>query len=883
MSLAPGVRFGVYEVCELIGAGGMGEVYRARDTRLNRDVALKTLPHLFSLDPDRLVRFKREAQVLASLNHSNIASIFGFEESEGVQALVLELIEGPTLADRIAQGPLPLDEALLHARQIADALEAAHAQGIVHRDLKPANIKIRTDGTVKVLDFGLARALAADASSPVAAQLPTITSPAATQLGTILGTAAYMSPEQARGKVADKRSDIWAFGGVLYEMLTGKRAFDGDDVSDTVANVLKREPDWGALPATIPSAVRRVLRRCLEKDPRHRFHDIADARLDLDEKEVPDAAAPAPVASRFLNPERVVWTLLAAALAVGLAYSLLRERPAAQVLRFQIDAPQKGFFGSSSGIGRADGTSGGTFSPDGTQLVFVATDQSGRTLLWLHRLDSFMARPLAGTDDALLPIWSPDGRFIAFFAGSKLRKLDPVNGSIQTICDVPGVPRGGTWGSRDVIVVSSGQPARLTQVSAHGGTVAPVQMESAASQARAAVWPSFLPDGVHFLYWTRISTDGLPALSVASIEPGFAPKRLVASDSNGAFAPPGLLVFMRGDTLMQQHFDPDSLELTGDATPIAENVLRNTGIGRADFSLSATGALMFRSTSNMANQFAWFDRAGKMLETVGPRGSYRTPDLSPDGKRLAYTDITQGDIWIFDLVRQTSSRFTASPGSETAPAWFPDGTKIAYRSDQGGLFEKDVSGTGTERRLLNENISGPSQVSPDSKWLLYFATPLGQSMDIFVLPTVGPRTPMAIVHTQFPEMEPQFSPDGRWLAYASSETGRNEIYVQPFPTTGSRWPVSNKGGRQPLWRADGKELFFVADDRRFYAVDISQKTGSFDYGVPHFLFEMRANVFNTRNSYIPSPDGQRFLVNTILEEDDAPIKVVHNWQAALKK
>ena len=442
MVLASGVRLGVYVLRVQIGAGGMGEVYQAHDARLNRDVALKILPESFALDPDRLARFRREAQVLASLNHPNIASIYGFEESDGVHALVLELVEGPTLADRIAEGPVTIEEALPIARQIADALEAAHAQGIVHRDLKPANIKIRPDGTVKVLDFGLAKALSDDRTPGSVTQSPTMTSPALTQLGIILGTAAYMSPEQARGRPADKRSDIWAFGAVLYEMLAGRRAFDGDDTSYTLANILKSEPEWKALAPDTPARVRRVLRRCLEKDPKSRTHDIADVRLDLDDSDLPVAAPPLPAAPRFLNRERVAWALLVAALTGSLAYSLVRKSPGSPVVRFQIDPPANGFFGSSSGIGRLDGTSGGTISPDGTQIAFVATEKPERTQLWVRRMDAFTPRPLAGTENGLLPFWSPDGRWLGFFADGKVKRIDMSDGSIQTIADASGVPRG---------------------------------------------------------------------------------------------------------------------------------------------------------------------------------------------------------------------------------------------------------------------------------------------------------------------------------------------------------------------------------------------------------------------------------------------------------
>ena len=469
--MRPVSRLGVYEVRELIGAGGMGEVYRGHDIKLNRSVALKILPDTFAQDPDRLGRFRREAQVLASLNHPNIGSIFGFEESDGIHALVLELVEGPTLADRIADGRLSLDEAMPIARQIADALAAAHSQGIVHRDLKPANIKCRPDGTVKVLDFGLAKAVIDDMASASVTLSPTLTSPALTQMGIILGTAAYMSPEQARGKPADKRSDIWAFGAVLYEMLTGKPAFAGDDVSDTLANILKTEPDWNALPAGTPSTIVRALRRCLEKDPNRRTHDISDAQLDLEEKENSVAATLAFTKPRLLTVERVAWFLLAASLAGVLAYIALRTTPPPAVVRFQIDPPEEGSFGSTSGIGRADGTSGAMLSPDGTRLAFVATGKNGRSEIWLRRLDSFTSRPLSGTGDVLMPFWSPDSRSIGFFAAGKLKRIDTTDGSIETITDAAGVPRGASWGSRDVIVFSVGTPPILARVSAGGGEV----------------------------------------------------------------------------------------------------------------------------------------------------------------------------------------------------------------------------------------------------------------------------------------------------------------------------------------------------------------------------------------------------------------------------
>ena len=439
--------------------------------------------------------------------------------------------------------------------------------------------------------------------------------------------------------------------------------------------------------------------------------------------------------------------------------------------------------------------------------------------------------------------------------------------------------RGASWGSAEVIVFTAGTPPQMARVSARGGEVTPFAVAGAAVRG----WPSFLPDGRRFLFLGRFGSDDAASLMVGSIDPGSTATRVVTSDSNGAFVPPGLLVFARGASLLQQRFDPDRLTVTGEATPIVEEVFYNPGVGRADFSVSPSGVLAFRSASNRSNQFAWFDRAGRQLETIGAPGNYRTHDLSLDGTRLVYADNNLGDIWIVDLARQTSSRFTAEPGTETAPVWFPDGTKIAYRSNQGGLFEKAVSGTATAVQLLKDQVNGPMQVSRDGKWIVYFmVTPEGMQ-DIYVLPTSGDRVPKVIVQSPFPDVEPQISPDMRWLAYASRETGRNEVYVQPFPPTGQRWQVSSSGGRQPQWRADGRELYFVGDDRRFHAVDVADNARSFEYGVPKFLFEMDANTFNSRNSYVASRDGQRFLVNMLLGADDAPISVVQNWQTGLGK
>ena len=697
----------------------MGEVYRARDTRLGRDVAIKILPAAFAGDRDRLARFKREAQVLASLNHPNIASIYGFESEGGVEALVLELVEGPTLADRIAAGAFSLAEALAVAHQIADAVAAAHDAGVVHRDLKPANVKVRDDGVVKVLDFGLAKVADGHrAGARSATESPTITTPAMTAAGIILGTAAYMSPEQAKGRPADRRSDIWAFGCVLYEMLTSRRAFEGEDVSDTLASILRSEPDWSALPAGTPATVQRVLRRCLEKDPGRRYHAIADARLDLAEPDVP-AKAPAVAGPSVLRHERVAWALLTAALVGGLVY-LARPLPApssAPEVRFTLAPPDKAFYGSVGGL--TGGLSGATISPDGTRLVFVATDASGRTSLWLRLLESKAARALADTDGAALPFWSPDGRSIGFFAAGKMKSADATTGAVRAITDA-NLSRGGSWGSRGVIVFSRGNPPELARVSADGGVVTTIPGDSPVG---LSIWTQFLPDGRHFLYWRR-GPDG-PAIGIASIEPGFTPRVLVRSDTAGVVVLPGTLIFARGETLLQQRIDLARLEISGEATPVNEQVFISPGAGVADFSVSASGALVYRPGTSAPNQFAWLDCSGRQIQTLGVPGSFRCIALSPDGRRLAYEDSNKGDIWILDLDRQTPSRFTSDPGVEACPAWFPDGSKIAYRSDVPGVFEKDTSGTTGARLLFSSLINGPSQVTRDGKWLLFFWVPPG--------------------------------------------------------------------------------------------------------------------------------------------------------------
>jgi Tol biopolymer transport system component len=889
MSLAPGVRLGRYEIVALIGAGGMGEVYRARDGNLTRDVALKILPELFARDPERRARFTREANVLATLNHPNIAAIYGFESSADVPALVLEMVEGPTLADHIERGPIPTDEALPIARQMADALEAAHAQGIVHRDLKPANVKVRDDGTVKVLDFGLAKAIAADSAPAVVAASPTITSPAATAMGTIMGTAAYMSPEQARGRAVDKRSDIWSFGAVLYEMLTGRRAFDGEDVSDTLANVLKREPDWTALPPDTPPAIERVLRRCLTKDPRLRTHDVADIRIDLDDRFPAAEVAAGDRSGRLKVFERLAWIGVALAFATLAGFAWWRGRPVEPlpqpVLRFQIQPPDKHSFGALGGPGYGFVTPS-ALSPDGTRIVFYAEDATGKGSLWLRALDSFDARQLPGTGEGIQPFWSPDNQGIGFFAARKLYRLDLATGERREICPVTGNVRGGSWSRTGSIVYATTNPLGLMRVASQGGKPAPIRLSGEEDQRGPVSWPSFLPDGRTFLYSARTKEGAVATIFRASIESDTDARKVVTSDTQAVFVAPGYLLFGRDTQLLRQAFDVETGQVSGDAVVVVDRLRMMTQIARGEFSASNTGLLAYRSGLDASNQFTWVDRKGEPRGTVGAPGRYRTSAVSPDERRLVYTDLADDNLKLLDLRSQITTVLTSEPGIETAPVWSTDGKYVYYRSDNGGVFRKEADGTSGPVKVLDAVINGPCQFVKDptlGSLLLFFGIlPNQTSMDILILPLNGPPSPRAIVATPSADVEPQVSPDGKWLAYSSSETDAYEVYVSPFPPAGQKGlRISRTGGRQAMWRADSRELFFVSDARKFYAVRIPESGPASDI-VPEFLFDLHANVSNTRNSYVPSPDGQRFLVNMVLDTKDAPINVISNWPAGIK-
>jgi eukaryotic-like serine/threonine-protein kinase len=896
--LNSGTKLGPYDITGAIGKGGMGEVYRAHDSKLGRDVALKVLPEAFARDAERMARFQREAKLLASLSHPNIAAIYGFEDSGSTRALVMEMVEGPTLADRIRTGPIPTDETLRIARQIADALEYAHERGIVHRDLKPANVKVTQDDAVKVLDFGLAKAVEGDASSIDISTSPTITR-MATQAGVLLGTAAYMSPEQAKGKPVDRRADIWAFGCVLYEMLTAKHAFGGETVTDTLAAVIRAEPDWSRLRAGTPIRVRVLLQRCLQKDPKQRLRDIGDARISLDEvlSGAPDPAlAGAPQAAAPRWRRALPWAVAALLLVTlgPIAYLYFRQSPppAGRPMRWEIPLPQKTVMGTTGAF---------ALSPDGRQLAFAAAGSDGVNRIWIRPLDSLEAYPLPGTEASSFPpfFWSPDSRFVAFGADGKLNKVEVSSGTVQTICDLPAAVVGGSW-NRDGTIIVGQAPGRVTRVPAGGGTPTTVNVE-ASNMEPAELFPSFLPDGRHFFFasFTYLQSTGSVFVGSLDANHGQTLKSLGTHIESNYVAPSdgsGQVLFVRDGSLVAQPFDTRRLELTGEPVTVAEHV--GTFGSYGFFSVSNNGVLVYRSGSQEQSlQLSWFDRQGHALGTVGEPKTFLSAALSPDGTRVAFASLASvkdepSGLWLLDISRGTSARFTFGHYAGS-PVWSPDATRIAFSSRIDDLAVESASGAEDERLLAkSDEALSPTSWSHDGRFLLYTAQPqeASKKTSIWVLPLEGDEKPRTLLRTNFNEQDGHFSPDGHWIAYTSDETGRNEIYVRAFSPSiteaasdaGGARLISSNGGTEPRWRGDGRELFYRAADGKLMAAEVSLAP-ELRVGIPKALFQMPSEGGPSSGStWSVTSDGQRFLL-PVPRSENTPFTVVLNWQAALKK
>jgi serine/threonine protein kinase len=863
----------------------MGEVYRATDANLKRQVAIKVLPHAVATDPERLARFQREAEVLAVLNHPNIAHIYGVERSGGAFALVMELVEGATLADRIAQGALPPAEALPLAKQIAEALEAAHEHGIVHRDLKPTNIKVRSDGAVKVLDFGLAKALEPMGAATASASISPTLSLHATQAGIILGTAAYMSPEQAAGRPVDKRSDLWAFGVVLLEMLTGRQVFDGKTVSHVLAAVLTKDPNWAALPPNTPASIRRVLRRCLEKDRKQRCDSATDVRLEIQDALAAPAVEISPATS---GPRRNRWGWLAAGVMIGLAVAsvaatlYLRRPTDTAPTRFSIPIPDVGPFGSFASV-----------SPDGRRIAFVAQNSLSTSALFIRALDAQDAQMLPGTEGAIFPFWSPDSQSLGFGVQNQLKRIDLSGGPPQTVCDTPGAVIGGTWNTAGVIVFGS-VPGPLKRVLASGGVPADLTAVSRPQEAHAL--PSFLPDGRHVLFVNTAGDVQNQKIEVASLD-SKARMTVLKTASNFAFAPPGYLLFHRNATLMAQAFDASRLSLRGDPVRVAEGLALVQPAALADFAVSASVLVYRTGTAGAQSQLIWYDRTGKPLGPVGAPGEYRGLALSPDGTRIAvhwHQLPNGGDIWVLDQDRGTFQKFTLHPSHNFLPTWSRDGSMIAFSSDRDGgtlnLYQKQSNGAGSDELVLKSPRNKyPEDWAPDGQSMLYADIFDTGDPHIMVLPLIGARTPKALETVAFPEYLSKLSPDGRWIAYTSLEAGRPDVFVQPYPQRTGKWQISTQGGNYPRWARSGKELFYLTTDGTVMAVDVRTDGPTLGAGIPRVLFKTNAlfgdhAAGGSEYPYDVTADGQRFIVNERLNPavQTAPLTVVLNWQAALR-
>jgi Tol biopolymer transport system component len=885
MALDVGTRLGPYEIVALLGAGGMGEVYRARDPRLGRDVAIKVLPTSVSTDHERLTRFEQEARAAAALNHPNILAVHDVARHGETPYIVSELLEGETLRERLAGDVLPVRKAIEYGIQIARGLAAAHDKGIVHRDLKPDNIFL-TVGPVKILDFGLAKLLQDEPAVSNASVLPT--TPPQTVPGVVLGTMGYMSPEQVRGLAADHRSDIFAFGAVLYEMLAGRQAFRADTAMDSMTAILRDEPpDLPIGERQIPPALERIVKRCLEKSPAARFKSADDLAFALEGLTTPSSGAlPAISAGGPRRRERLVWIaalVLLAIVAAAMAVLALRPRPVAPdpERRVEITTPP-----TPDEVSIA-------LSPDGEKVAFVASTD-GRPQLWLRSLRSGVARPLAGTDGATFPFWSPDSQSIGFFANERVNRIDIDGGSFRVLARAP-VPAGGAWSRDGVILYPPVPDAPIFRVSAAGGDT--TMLPGARPGQGGNRFPQFLPDGRRFLYYMAdVSSRGV---YVGSLD-GPERRRLFDADAAPVVMPPSHVLVVRAGTLFAQRFDPVTLALEGTAVTLAEGVNVDS-IGVGAMSASATGSIIYRvGSASRQRQLTWFDRAGRSLGDVhGPdSANLLNPELSPDGRVLAVGRTVNGntDIWLLELSRRVLTRFTSDPTPDIAAVWSPDGGHIVFSATDGGgsagfhLAQKSTAAGGTASTLLDvADTLVATDWSRDGRFVLFGKVPpLGPTepptgTDVWALPMTDKGTPIPVAQTKADERTAQFSPDGHWVAFESNESGRFEIHVQQFPNPGTKVVVSTGGGLQPRWRHDGQELFYIAPDGRLMAVALRFPSSStVEPSSPVPLFNARVGstfIGGSKMQYVAAPDG-RFLMNTLTEHAAAPITLILNWAQA---
>lgn len=887
MTLTVGTKLGPYEVRSSLGVGGMGEVYRVSDPRLGRDVAVKVLPESLAIDPERLARFKREAQILAALNHPNIASIYGLEENSGHPALVMELVEGSTLAERLAEGPIPLDEALNLAKQIAEALEAAHEKGIIHRDLKPANIKIAPDGVVKVLDFGLAKALEGETAASELSKSPTI-SAMATNMGVILGTAAYMSPEQAKGKPLDRRADIWSFGVVLYEMLTGKQLFTGETASEVLAHVITKEPAWEAL-APCPRGIDRLLHQCLVKNPKHRLQAMGDARLCIEEyfSGKPDVD-PAPESSKTSRGWKWV-TLALAGTTLLLSFLLLwlRTAPTNPLLKFAFSVPNGEALVLTNNRAVA-------ISPDGMRTAYVA-EVEGKIHLWLRNSDDFQAHEVPGGENAQGQVFSPDSKWLAFFADGKMKKVPANGGPVVGITDV-GDPRGLTWVSDSEIVFSPRPTSPLFVVSANGGAPRSLTELSAERLERSHRWPYALPGGKHVLFTAGdlANPDSYDNANIEGVEVATGKRKsLLQASCVITYMPQGVLIVARAGALYGVPFDPERMEVKGAPVLLLEHVSGDSTTGIAHATVSTGGTLAYvPGEPIVGSHVVWVDRKGIVTQLDLPITFYRDPRISPDGKKVALVSAQQGgvDVWVYDLEHKTNARLTYASTNLT-PIWSRDGkviyfTEVDNKDGTWGIWTRPADGSQNAELLLKvPSRALLNDISPDGR-TLYFSMPSKDTTRYSVerLSLQKGAKPESVVDNKFNNAAAELSPDGAWLAYISDESGRQEIYVRDVGSSGARWQVSTDGGLEPHWSPNGQELFYHWNSEMF-AVPVHTRP-VFSFGTPknivHSMFELRIDSFRT---FAVDPSGKRFLTLRPAEQSNsqAEVRVIWNWQRDVER